>query len=52
LCCVFLREVSQTTCSGWPWTIILLISSSRVARIVGMSHQHSVTWEVMLFLCH
>jgi hypothetical protein len=31
--------VSQTTCPGWPWTLILLISASQVARITGVSHQ-------------
>jgi hypothetical protein len=31
-------RVSQTVCSVWPWTMILLISASQVARITGMSH--------------
>jgi hypothetical protein len=31
--------VTQTTCPGWPQTEILLISTSQVARITGMSHQ-------------
>jgi hypothetical protein len=31
---------SQTICPGWPGTSILPISSSQVARITGMSHQH------------
>jgi hypothetical protein len=26
-------RVSWTICPGWPWTLILLISASRVARI-------------------
>jgi hypothetical protein len=30
--------VSQTICSGWPQTMILRISASLVARIMGMSH--------------
>jgi hypothetical protein len=30
--------VSQTIYSGWPRTMILLISVSHVARITGMSH--------------
>jgi hypothetical protein len=32
--------VSWTFCLGWPQTMILLISTSQVARIIGMSHQH------------
>jgi hypothetical protein len=24
---------------GWPWTKILLISASQIARITGVSHQ-------------
>jgi hypothetical protein len=27
-----------TICLGWPWTVILLISVSQVARIIGVSH--------------
>jgi hypothetical protein len=30
--------VSQTICSGWPQTLILLISVSQVASVIGMSH--------------
>jgi hypothetical protein len=32
--------VLQTICLGWPWTKILLISASQVAKITGMSHWH------------
>jgi hypothetical protein len=28
----------QTICLGWPWTMILLISVSQVARITVLSH--------------
>jgi hypothetical protein len=28
----------QTVFPGWPWTLILQISASQVARITGMSH--------------
>jgi hypothetical protein len=31
--------VSRTICHGWPGTVILLISASQVARIIGMHHQ-------------
>jgi hypothetical protein len=30
--------VSQTFCPGWPQTLILPISASNVARIIGVSH--------------
>jgi hypothetical protein len=30
--------VLQTICLGWPWTSILPISDSQMARIIGMSH--------------
>jgi hypothetical protein len=29
-----------TVCLGWPWTLIVLVLSSQVARIIGMSHWH------------
>jgi hypothetical protein len=32
--------VSETFCLDWPWTTILPISSSQVAKITGVSHQH------------
>jgi hypothetical protein len=31
--------VSWTIYPGWPWTLILPISASQVARITGVSHQ-------------
>jgi hypothetical protein len=36
---VFFYRVSWTICMGWLWTMILLISASRVARITCMSHR-------------
>jgi hypothetical protein len=36
--------VSWTICSAWPWTVILLIIASQVARITGVSH-----WYLLLF---
>jgi hypothetical protein len=33
--------VSQTTCSTWPWTLILLSSASQVTSITSISHLHS-----------
>jgi hypothetical protein len=35
----FWDGVLLTICLGWPQTIILLISASRVTRITGVSHQ-------------
>jgi hypothetical protein len=32
--------VPPTIWLGWPWTMILPISASQVARITGVSHQH------------
>jgi hypothetical protein len=29
--------ISWTSCPGWPWTVILLISASQVARITDFS---------------
>jgi hypothetical protein len=37
-------RVCQTICLSWPWTMILLISASWVARIRGMSHQLLLTF--------
>jgi hypothetical protein len=37
-----------TICSGWLWTMILLISASWVARITGLSHWHLAGYT---FLC-
>jgi hypothetical protein len=34
------RGVSWTVFPGWPWIVILLISTSQVARITAMSHPH------------
>jgi hypothetical protein len=31
---------SRTICPGWPQTLILTISASQVARIIGVSHWH------------
>jgi hypothetical protein len=36
----FGARVSRTICLGWPGTVILLISTSQVARITGVSHWH------------
>jgi hypothetical protein len=35
----FWDRVSRTICQGWLWTMILQISASWVARIIGVSHQ-------------
>jgi hypothetical protein len=35
----FQYRVLWTICLGWFWTVILLISASWVARIIGLSHQ-------------
>jgi hypothetical protein len=32
--------VLQTFFLGWPWTTVLLISASQVARMKGVSHQY------------
>jgi hypothetical protein len=32
--------ISQTICTGWTLTAILLILASQVARIIGVGHQH------------
>jgi hypothetical protein len=45
--------VLWTISSDWPWTTILLISASQVARITGLSHgclcgESSWTWSEML----
>jgi hypothetical protein len=34
---------------GWPWTVILLISASQVAMIIGVSHSFLAKWTV--FIC-
>jgi hypothetical protein len=39
--CLFWRwGISQTISLGWPRTLILPISASQVAMIIGVSHQH------------
>jgi hypothetical protein len=44
-CSRFCRDrVWLTICLGWLWTLVLLISSSRVARITGRSHWH-LAWK-------
>jgi hypothetical protein len=35
----FRDRVSWTICSGWLWTLILLICASWIARITGVSHR-------------
>jgi hypothetical protein len=30
----------RSVCRGWPWTTVLLILASQVARITGVRHQH------------
>jgi hypothetical protein len=32
-------QVLQSFCPGWLWTVILPISASQVAKIVGVSHK-------------
>jgi hypothetical protein len=39
-------RVSQTICLGWPWTAILPISASQIARITGVSHQGLVQMSI------
>jgi hypothetical protein len=39
LWCVFSGRVSWTIWPSWLQTMILLISASQVARIIGMNHQ-------------
>jgi hypothetical protein len=33
-------QVVWTICPGWPQTLILLISASQAARVIGVSHRH------------
>jgi hypothetical protein len=51
LFCDFFSQdrVSQIVCLGWPRTTILLISTTWVARITGMNHQHPVYFFVCFF---
>jgi hypothetical protein len=40
-CSGYFRDgVSPTICTGWPWTMILPISVSQVAKIIAVSHWH------------
>jgi hypothetical protein len=38
LLCLFWRWSLTTICPGWPQTVILPVSVSQVARIIGMSY--------------
>jgi hypothetical protein len=42
--------VLQISCPGWPQTSILPISSSQIARIIGVSHQY-LTCPCILEIC-
>jgi hypothetical protein len=53
--------VSQTVCWGWPWSVILPIWTSQVARITGVSHwcptfiqllNMTLFCTISSFLCH
>jgi hypothetical protein len=44
---VFQDRVLWTICLGWFWTVILLISTSWVARIIGVSHW-CLAWRKLL----
>jgi hypothetical protein len=49
----FWDRVLQTICSGWLWTVILLISASWVARVTGVSHwSPAQIWILYLHLLH
>jgi hypothetical protein len=39
LCVYFQDRASWSICLGWTQTLILLISTSQVASIIGISHQ-------------
>jgi hypothetical protein len=43
--------VSQTFCPGWPWSSILLIATSRIAMITGLSRftQPQVIFSKVIF---
>jgi hypothetical protein len=47
----FQDRVSCTICPGWFQTVILLISASWVARIIGVSHQRQPPAVFCLFVC-
>jgi hypothetical protein len=37
-CCgYFEMESHKLFCLGWPWTTVLLISASKVARLIGLN---------------
>jgi hypothetical protein len=38
----------RTICRGWLWAMILLISASWIARIIGISHQHPALFSKIL----
>jgi hypothetical protein len=46
----FLKIGSRTICPGWLQNVILLISASRVARVIGVSHQHLASHCLLKFL--
>jgi hypothetical protein len=49
LLCLFWRwGISWIVCLGWPWTVILLISVSQGARIIGESHQHPASFQFLI----
>jgi hypothetical protein len=39
---LFWRWVSRILCPSWPQIMILPISVSQLARIIGVSHQHQI----------
>jgi hypothetical protein len=40
-CSVYFGDgVWRTMCLGWPWTVVPLISTSQVTRIIGMRQWH------------
>jgi hypothetical protein len=44
---LFWRWGFRSICSGWPWTVILLISAFQVARISGVRHQHPAYYKIL-----
>jgi hypothetical protein len=44
-------RVLWTICLGWPWTTILPISASWVARITGISHQGLASFFFCVCVC-
>jgi hypothetical protein len=45
----FKIESSWIVCPGWPWTVIVLISASWVARITGLRHSYLATFNILKF---